>query len=269
MVNIKKIIGWLLSPEGLSFSDRLILFISKLKYFPLQHKDKFSKSFSILIPVTITSPYGFKVRIHNGFQLNMFKSTYEPENVKLLKISKNSTFLDVGAHYGFYTLFAASKSLTGKIISIEADKDTYKNLVENVSLNGFENVECINYAAWNMDEEEIRIYKAPNDYPNASFLGTGPEFSLVKTITLDRIISNYKISSIDWMKIDVESAEVHVLEGAKNALSITKNVLIEIHTTENGLKCEKILKNSGFTMSLVSESSAGIYSVHAKRINQS
>jgi len=86
---------------------------------------------------------------------------------------------------------------------------------------------------------------------------------------LDRIISNYKISSIDWLKIDVESAEVHVLEGAKNALSITKNIILEIHTKEIGLKCEKILKNSGFTMFLVSESSAGIYSVHAKRINQS
>jgi len=269
MVNIKKIIGWLSSPEGLSFSDRLILFISKLKYIPLQHKDKFSKSFSILHPATITSPYGFKVRIHDGFQLNMFKSTYEPENVKLLKIGKNSTFLDVGAHYGFYTLFAASKSLTGKIISIEADKDIYKNLVENVNLNGFKTVECLNYAAWNRGEEDIRIYKAPNGYPNAGFLGTGPEFSLVRTITLDKIVYNYKISAIDWIKIDVEGAEVHVLEGAKNALSVTKNVLIEIHTKENRLKCEKILKNSGFTMSLVSESSAEIFSVHAKRINQS
>jgi len=267
MVNIKKIIDWLLSSEGFSFSDRLILFLSKLNYLPLKRKDKFSKSFAILRPVTIKSPYGFKVRIHDGFQLNMFKNTYEPESVKLLKIGKNSTFLDVGAHYGFYTLFAADKSLTGKIISIEADKDIYNNLVENVILNEFKNVECLNFAAWDKDDEEIRIYKALDGFPNAGFLNTNTDFSLVKTITLDRIVSNYKISTIDWIKVDVEHAELHVLNGAKKALSVTKNIMIEIHTKEIGLKCEEILKKSGFNISFVSQSSDEIYTIHAKKIN--
>ena len=209
----------------------------------------------------------FKVKIYDGLLLRVFTGNYEQQNTKLLKLKlkEDSIILDVGAHYGFYTLFCAAKTPKGKIISIEAEKDIFKYLVENVNLNDYNNIQCLNYAVWNTDDYEIPIYKSQNGFPNAGCFGSGDKFSLVKTRTLDRIVTEYKLEIIDWLKIDVEKAEVHVLEGAKDALSITKNVLIEIHTKKIGLKCEKILKNAGFAITILSRTKQGIYHVYAKK----
>jgi hypothetical protein len=47
----------------------------------------------------------------------------------------------------------------------------------------------------------------------------------------DLLIKEHGISEVNWMKIDVEGAELEVLKGAHNILSNSKriNLLIEIH----------------------------------------
>ena len=271
MVRATRTIKWLISPVGVTFFERIILFNLKLRvilfYLKLRviKSSKSKKPPQITSPITIKTPDNFKVKIYDGFQLLVFTGNYEPQNTKLLKLKEDSIILDVGANYGFYTLFCAAKTPKGKIISIEAEPDMFKYLVENVNLNDYSNIQCLNYAVWNTDDHEIPIYKSQNGFPNAGCFGSGDKFSLVKTRTLDRIVTEYKLEIIDWLKIDVEQAEVHVLEGAKDALSITKNVLIEIHTKEIGLKCEKILKNAGFAITILSRTKQGIYYVYAKK----
>jgi hypothetical protein len=52
--------------------------------------------------------------------------------------------------------------------------------------------------------------------------------------TLDNLlIKEHGISEVNWMKIDVEGAELEVLKGAHNILSNSKRIkmLIEIHDT--------------------------------------
>ena len=56
--------------------------------------------------------------------------------------------------------------------------------------------------------------------------------TIVHFNTLDNLlIKEHGISEINWMKIDVEGAELEVLKGAHNILSNSKriNLLIEIH----------------------------------------
>src|SRR5215211_565749 len=58
--------------------------------------------------------------------------------------------------------------------------------------------------------------------------------TIVNLNTLDNLlIKEHGISEINWMKIDVEGAELEVLKGAHNILSNSKriNLLIEIHDT--------------------------------------
>jgi hypothetical protein len=53
---------------------------------------------------------------------------------------------------------------------------------------------------------------------------------------LDKILDENKIpvNKVNWMKIDVEGAELEVLKGAHNILSKAKNItlIIEIHSSE-------------------------------------
>ena len=60
----------------------------------------------------------------------------------------------------------------------------------------------------------------------------------VNADTLDNILdsSGVKQDNVNWIKIDVEGAELEVLKGATNVLAKSKDIalLIEIHNLENG-----------------------------------
>jgi hypothetical protein len=63
-------------------------------------------------------------------------------------------------------------------------------------------------------------------------------FIEVNANTVDTILneSGISIDQINWIKIDVEGAELEVLKGATNVLSKSKDIslLIEIHNIEDG-----------------------------------
>ena len=62
-----------------------------------------------------------------------------------IDLHKNETFLDVGANVGNYTLRVAHKYKDNevRIISIEANPETYRALCRNIDCNNFKNVKTI------------------------------------------------------------------------------------------------------------------------------
>ncbi len=269
----KKSLNWLFTNEGISYYAKLVIFIIKCRIFFSNFSRKLSgrkkKNFNELKiplnPIIIRTKHGFKAKINDWFQYSMLNEDYEISSVKLLKLNTNSTFVDVGANYGFYTLFAASKCTKGKVISIEADKKLFRYLKENVATNDFKNVECLNYAAWNTNGEEIKLFEDPITGRNPSCFQSGGKYSIIKTITLDKIASNFSLSKINWLKMDIESAEVKALEGSKNALKIIENLLLEIHSKRNGEECEQLLKNYGFDIRTISKENEDLYKILATK----
>ncbi len=45
-----------------------------------------------------------------------------------------------------------------------------------------------------------------------------------------------------------------VLKGAQNTLEMTKNLILEIHSTKNGKECLEILENNGFEIEIIKKS---------------
>ena len=94
---------------------------------------------------------------------------------------------------------------------------------ENVAINDFKNVECLNYAIWDKSGEEIKLYEDIISGHNPTCFGEAEKYSIIKTITLDKLVSDFSLVKIDWLKMDIESAEVKVLKGTKEALKIIEN----------------------------------------------
>jgi len=269
----KKSLNWLFTNEGISYYAKLILFIIKCRIcfsiFSRRLSGRKKKNFNLLKiplrPIIIESKHGFKTKINEWFQYSMFTQGYEVNAVSLLKLNTDSIFVDVGANYGFYTLFAASKCPKGKVISIEANKKLFKHMKENVAINDFKNVECLNYAIWDKNDEEIKLYEDIISGHNPTCFGGGEKYSIIKTITLDKIVSDFSLVKIDWLKMDIESAEVKALEGAKEALKITENFLLEIHSKKNGEECERLLKNNGFDIGIIYKENEEYYTILATK----
>ena len=86
------------------------------------------------------------------------------------------------------------------------------------------------------------------EYLNHKYGRASTKFIKVNSNTIDNIVQTYSLSQVNWMKIDVEGAELDVLRGAETTLSCNKNmsVLIEVHTESNFKAITGLLKKYNF-----------------------
>ena len=171
-------------------------------------------------------------------------TTREEEIIEKFQPINGEIVVDVGAHYGRYTLIAANCiGSKGKVIAIEADPKNFDMLNENIKLNKFENIKTLNYAA-SSNKSKVKLSipekKAGHTIYSSIIPGRSPteKFIEVNANTLDNLLAENGISleRIKWIKIDVEGAELEVLKGATDVLSKSKDIalLIEIHNLGDG-----------------------------------
>ena len=169
----------------------------------------------------------------------------ENEIIELFRPKQGDIVVDVGAHIGRYTITSSKHvGANGKVIAIEAHPGNYEMLNRNIKLNGLTNVISLNYAVYSK-ETKIKLF-LPGEKSNRTIYNTlistratdEEKFVEVNADTLDDLLQNNEIShaNINWIKIDVEGAELEVLKGADSIMSNSKNItlLIEVHDIEDG-----------------------------------
>lgn len=142
-------------------------------------------------------------------------------------LKPGDTFLDVGAHIGFFTV-AASMLVgeQGRVVSFEPMPETFNRLTVNARNTGRSNITLVNAAAWH--EEAILEFRdfgpAASAFNSAFESRKSPDQNdkletiiEVKALRLDDYVARNAVS-ITVMKIDVESAESRVIEGLGDVL---------------------------------------------------
>ncbi len=138
-------------------------------------------------------------------------------------------FFDVGANIGVYTVLA-SKLVggSGQVHSFEPLAEVNKLLRANVEKNDCNNV-FVNLTAVGDKEGTTKIFV--NEQNALSSLGDTRRGKFLKSqdveiVTLDSYARSANVTKIDFLKIDVEGFEGHVLRGAENLLQRSSDVLI-------------------------------------------
>ncbi|BCX14784.1 MAG: hypothetical protein KatS3mg088_467 [Patescibacteria group bacterium] len=145
---------------------------------------------------------------------------YWEMNFLLDNLNELSTFIDVGANIGVYTLLAASKIKKGKIFSFEIDPRALKNLYENIRLNDLGNrVEVIEKVVSDKNGYESFVFSKESEVSHIlTDEKENKNISKIASIKLDDFIDSRKIRFVDFLKIDVEGAEYKVLKGLSKTL---------------------------------------------------
>jgi FkbM family methyltransferase len=182
------------------------------------------------LPLEITWYDGLRVclRLSNDLSKQLFiGGCYDPNEFFFLGrfLKSGMTVVDAGANEGLYTLFAAqSVGPQGKVWAFEPSSREFDRLRLNVENNGLTNTRLFPYAlADSSGERELLI--ADPEHAGQSTLG---RFSneVVRTVRqekvpvrrLDDLVSQEGLKRLDLIKLDVEGAEVRVLQGAGNVL---------------------------------------------------
>lgn len=180
-------------------------------------------------------------RLFQQEPLVRFNKAFEQKTLgAIMRIMKPGfTALDIGANIGLHSLIMAScldRNGTGKIYSFEPCRKTYDALKENVKLNSLsENIRTYNLAL--SDKEGRLILDTPDEYKslgegsdpykslrkNSSGLNTGEE---VEVVTLDSWAKESSVSRIDFIKIDIEGAELECFKGAVGVLKNYRPIVI-------------------------------------------
>lgn len=155
---------------------------------------------------------------------------YEPETSIFLldNVKEGDVFLDVGAHFGYFSLFASELvGPTGKVVSIEAMPTTYSMLSKNINSNNKRNVQTFQFAAGNESGQvQFRDYGVINSSLNTFVASRGvlngnvANFSSVNVETkrIDKFFNDECLPHPQFVKIDAESSEHLVLEGMASIL---------------------------------------------------
>lgn len=141
--------------------------------------------------------------------------------------SKNGIFIDVGANVGIFSKFIRCLYPKISIYSIEPVPDVFKCLKKNFKQDV--NTHIFNTALDKVKGKKKMLFSNQNS--EISKIDKKGNIT-VNTETLDAFIKKNKITNIDLLKIDTEGFEDRVLLGAKNALSKTRFLFIEV-TLEN------------------------------------
>ncbi len=165
-------------------------------------------------------------------------------------LKPGSTVIDVGTNIGYTTLLLSRACPHGKIIGIEPSIELFKTLEDHVKLNAFTNVKCLNIGLGEKNKT-VRLYKVneTNNGMNRIFENNNiPLNSERITIkTLDEVVSEENMYTIDALKIDVEGYELKVLQGAMNVLKNHHPVLLVEIDSEN-LKEQQASPNEIFKL---------------------
>jgi FkbM family methyltransferase len=170
------------------------------------------------------------------------------EMIYLRNILQNDmTFIDVGANQGEFSLYASSRLSKGQVYSFEPVSAQFNMLSKNIELNNIQNIKAFNFGLSDA-EGELPVFTSSSSTDLGNNEGLSSLFSSndrdvfeekVKLEVFDDLFSD-KIDRIDFIKIDVEGAELFVLKGMKETLKkFTPTILIELS--------EDNFKNAGYT----------------------
>lgn len=124
-------------------------------------------------------------------------------------IIKDWVLLDCGANIGYYTILFAKLAPEGHVYAFEPTI-TYKMLLANLSHHKIENVTPLNLALGkSTGKTEDSIFR---------IWGREPEKMIYSFTTIDDFVRSNNISHLDCIKIDVDSFDFEVLQGARQTL---------------------------------------------------
>jgi FkbM family methyltransferase len=141
--------------------------------------------------------------------------------------------IDVGAGVGTETLiYSMMTGKNGKVFAIEAHPETFRSLKLMIETNSIDNVVCSNVA---VSDKNAKVLIENRDNRDANRIvagGTNTQESnrgFVEAVSLDDYVKSSNIEKINFLKMNIEGAELHAIKGMTESIKKIDHIAISCH----------------------------------------
>lgn len=182
--------------------------------------------------------YGTKIKILDGSRQqeyfheyytcgSMYEAAFTAVLTDVLNRTESTTFIDIGAHIGYFTVYAANLlGDSGKIVSVEPNPEYYDYILKNIQLNNLGD---------KVRTFQLALSSKPGKASSGGYEGRDSiesDTGDIDIITFDQLCETEGFEP-DIVKIDVHGAEYKVLAGMPEMLeNKIKHLFVEIHPIE-------------------------------------
>jgi FkbM family methyltransferase len=163
---------------------------------------------------------------------------YEPEVRSAIEAfcHRGMVVFDVGANVGLHTVTMAKRvGVQGRVYAFEPNPFAARLLTLTCRANSLVNVKVIGVAIGDRVGKARLLYSSPHDTEaciendGAYYVGGNPprlKAVLVGVTTLDSFVQQNRISQLDFVKADVQGAELKLLAGMRRSLHNLRPVVV-------------------------------------------
>ncbi len=153
---------------------------------------------------------------------------------KHFSILANYRVLDVGAHFGFFSIFAAQQSPGVKVVSYEPSTSTFEILRRNLEENlNQESSFAFNFGLSDTCEESIFYKPEGHDASGTLFkenIGHTPAPIIKERVKIEKANRIWDVfDSYDFVKLDCEGSELPILRCLGEQVKHFRYIVLEYH----------------------------------------
>ena len=135
------------------------------------------------------------------------------------QLENGDIVVDAGAYIGSFALYAAKiVGEAGKVIAFEPNHFVCQQLKENIKLNNLPNIIVSEKGLWN--ENKTLKFNNTTAGDSSFVLVPGQEHLVteVQAVRLDDELAKLGIDKVNFIKMDIEGAEIEAIEGSQDIL---------------------------------------------------
>jgi len=227
--------------------------IQSLWYFTQRHREPYRTLWNLskINLYNNNNTIYFGERKIQYIDLHAFKSMWQLQFLRNYNdfYTTNSTplILDCGSNIGISVLRYKELYPEAKIIAFEPDPKIFQVLENNIRLNKLRNIEAFCVAVWS-ETGSVSFHSTVNNDSQAGRIEISPTIGSINVPAV--WLGDYLQSQVDFLKLDIEGAELSILESCRHLLLNVRQMMIEVHyrveQPEFLINIMSILRDSGF-----------------------
>ena len=161
--------------------------------------------------------------------------------------------IDVGAHAGFFTMYARALNPKIKIFAIEPELKNIEAFNAHIAINKISGVKLIAGAlAGETGERKLAVSSDSHNHKLIDEFERDGESAKVHVFSFQDFCTQNKIKKISLMKLDIEGGEYEVFEAmSETDLAIVNYIVLEYHMgREKSREIEEKLRENGFAVQI-------------------